>query len=137
MRTRLLATTLAMAVCMMGVSAAYAAEAAPAPMKNVSVTGKAIFKSETKDGKVMKDYSLTVVTAREANGKLMADLAGKTLKVTGSHTGDIEKLADKEAIVRGTLSADKASLEADSVMARPVLHHSKKIEVKKEEAKKK
>lgn len=119
MKTRILASTLALAVCMMGFSTlAFAAD--PAPMKGVEVTGKAVCKSETKDGKTTKLCSVTVATAKGADGKPIADLSGKSLKVTGAKSGEIEKYADKDVIVKGTVSADKSSIEAESVTLKPV-----------------
>lgn len=116
MKTRILATTLALAVCMMGLSTlAFAAD----PMKGVEVTGKVACKSETKDGKATKTCTIAVVSAKGADGKPIADLAGKSLKVSGAKSADVEKLADKEIIAKGTVSADKTSIEVDSAMPKP------------------
>lgn len=128
MRTRLIATTMALAVCMMGFGTmAYAADAT----KGVTVTGKAVCKSETKDGKTTKECSITVGTATGADQKPIADLAGKSLKVTGPKTAEIEKHADKEVIAKGTVSADKTSIEAELIAPAPALHEKEKEKEKK------
>ena len=127
MKTRILATTLALAVCMLGIGThAYAADPVPAPMpmKGVEITGKAICKSETKDGKTTKVCSITVFSAKGADGKPIADLNGKTLKVTGAKSAEIEKLADKDIVAHGTVSVDKSSYELDSAMVK-LEHHEK------------
>lgn len=116
MKSRILASTLAVAVCVMGLSTlAFAADA----MKGVEVTGKAVCKSETRDGKAMKDCSIAVSSAKAADGKPIANLNGKTVKVTGAKSGEIEKLADKEIVAHGTLSADHTSLELTHASAKP------------------
>ena len=128
MKTRFVATALALAVCFMGISVM--AHAADAP-KASTVTGKAVCKSETKDGKTTKECSITVATATGPDGKAVADLAGKSLKATGAKAGDIEKLNDKEVVAKGVISADKTSIEIESVMEKQAHHGKEKKEEKK------
>ena len=61
----------------------------------VTATGKV----EVKD----KVVSIKVAEAKGADGKAVADLKDKVLKVTGAKVADVEKLAGKEVDVKGVV----------------------------------
>jgi len=115
MKTRMiLVATLALAVCMLGISPLAHAQAAPG---KVEVTGKAECKMEKKDGKDVKICTIAVTEAKGADGKALTDV--KSVTVTGSKLADCEKMNGKEVIAKGSLSADKKVLTADSVAEKP------------------
>ncbi|MBX7258745.1 MAG: hypothetical protein K1Y02_20455 [Candidatus Hydrogenedentes bacterium] len=117
MNTRtILVATLALAVCMLGISPLAHAQAAPG---QVEVHGKALCKTEKKDGKDVKSCTVMVAIAKGSDGKAINDLHGKSLTVEGSKTAEIEKLSGKEVILKGTLSADKHAITAESVSEMP------------------
>jgi len=70
---------------------------APAYAADLVVT--AVGKVEVKD----KVVSIKVAEAKGADGKAVADLKDKVLKVTGAKVADVEKLAGKEVEVKGTV----------------------------------
>jgi hypothetical protein len=74
---------------------------APAYAADLVVTAKG--KVEVKE----KVVSINIVSAKGPDGKAVADLAGKTLKVTGAKVADVEKLAGKEVEVKGTVKGEE------------------------------
>jgi hypothetical protein len=95
----LLGTILVFAVAL--VAPAYAADLA------VSATGKV----EVKD----KVASIKITEAKGTDGKPVAELAGKVLKVIGAKAADVEKLAGKEVEVKGVVKG--AEIDVASVAA--------------------
>jgi hypothetical protein len=120
MSTRRLPTVLgiALAFCIAG-AGLFAHADNPAKIANAEVTGKAIVMSETKDGKTVKTYQISVTEAKDANGKMLSDLKGKVLTATGAKSSDLEKFKDKEVIVKGTITG--SNLEETSVTEKPSL----------------
>ncbi|MCX5758257.1 MAG: hypothetical protein NTU83_07070 [Candidatus Hydrogenedentes bacterium] len=90
-------------VTIMAVTLAFAgvAFAADGP---VTATGKI----EVKD----KVSSLKVAEAKGADGKAVADLAGKDLKCTGAKAADCAKLAGKEVEAKGTVKGAEIDVTA-------------------------
>ena len=88
-----------MAVTLAFVGAAYAADVA------ATVTGKV----EVKD----KVCSIKVAEAKGADGKAIADLKDKVLKVVGAKCADVEKLVGKNVEAKGTVKG--ADLDVASV----------------------
>jgi len=82
-----LATVMVFALSLVGV--AYAAD----------VSGKV----EVKE----KVCSIKVSEAKGDDGKVIADLKGKDLKVTGAKCADVEKLAGKEVEAKGKIKDNK------------------------------
>lgn len=109
-----LVATLALAVCMLGISPLAHAQAAPG---KVEVTGKAECKVEKKDGKDVKVCTIAVTVAKGSDGKAIADV--KSVSVAGTKPANCEKMNGKEVIAKGTLSADKKVLTADSIAEKP------------------
>lgn len=62
-----------------------------------TVDGKVAVKTENN----VKTVSITVTAAKDGEGKAVADLAGKTLTVSGAKVADVEKLADKTVTATG------------------------------------
>lgn len=118
MRTRSLTRMLgiALAFCVAG-AGLFAQAETPAKIANAEVTGKAIVKSETKDGKLTKTYQVSVSEAKDGSGKMLSDLKGKVLTATGSKASDLEKFKDKDVIVKGTISG--SNIEVASVAEKP------------------
>ena len=102
------------------VAPAYAADLA------VTATGKV----EVKD----KVVSIKIAEAKGADGKAVADLKDKVLKVTGAKVADVEKLAGKEVEVKGLVKGAEidvlavAEKKAEEKKAAPA---EKKAEEKK------
>ena len=113
---RAFSTALAFAIGLLGMNA-YASAAEPAKtetLKNVQLGGKVIVKSEMKDGKTAKQFSLEVSSAKGQDDKEIADLKGKTILLTGEKASQLDKDANQHALVRGTLAADQTSLDVES-----------------------
>jgi len=92
-----LATIAAVALAFTGI-----AFAADGP---VTATGKIAVKD--------KVSSLAVTQATGADGKVQADLAGKTLKIVGAKAAEAEKLAGKTVEVKGTVKG--ADIDASAI----------------------
>ena len=87
---------------------------APAYAADLVVTAKG--KVEVKE----KVVSIKIAEAKGADGKAVADLAGKTLKVTGAKVADVEKLAGKEVEVKGTVKGADIDVTAVAEVKAPV-----------------
>lgn len=62
--------------------------------------------------------SIAVSEAKDASGKAIADLNGKTLKVIGAKSADVVKLSGKEVIAEGTVK-NNAEIDVTSVKEKP------------------
>jgi len=89
-------------ILMFAVALVGSAYAADVP---VTATGKV----EVKD----KVVSIKIAEAKGADGKAIADLKDKTLKVVGAKLADVEKLAGKEVEVKGIVKG--ADIDVASV----------------------
>ena len=82
------------------------AKAAAKPKTEVKgeFAGKLASKTvKTKKGKEVKIFELKVAKATGADGKELADLKGKTVRVVAAKGVDVAKFVGKEATVKGTL----------------------------------
>lgn len=103
----------AMAVVGYGFTAFAADTKACADVK-ATVTGKVEVKTEKVAGKDAKVSYINVAEAKGEDGKVIADLKGKSLKVIGAKAADAEKLAGKEVEAKGTVKAGK-EIDATSI----------------------
>lgn len=72
----------------------------------ISLSGFAADVKATVTGKVSVQNnvaSISVTEAKDATGKAIADLNGKSLKVIGAKSADVVKLAGKEVVAEGTV----------------------------------
>jgi glycine betaine/choline ABC-type transport system substrate-binding protein len=67
-----------------------------------------------------KVVSIKIAEAKGADGKVVADLTGKTLKVTGAKVADVEKLAGKEVQVKGTVKGTDIDVTMVAEVKAPV-----------------
>ena len=110
-------------ILMFAVALVGSAYAADVP---VTATGKV----EVKD----KVVSIKIAEAKGADGKAIADLKDKTLKVVGAKLADVEKLAGKEVEVKGIVKGadiDVASVAVVEKKAPAPKAAEKKAEPKK------
>ncbi len=112
MRTACATLVLVLAVAFVAGSA-YAAAPAAAKEVKASVTGKIEVKMEKVADKEVKVPFVVVAEAKGADGKVIADLKGKTLKIVGPKVAEAEKLAGKEAMVAGVVK----EMTIDATMA--------------------
>ncbi len=123
MKTKvLIVAVLALALCAVGFAPAVhaaekaggakAAAKAPAGVK-AEVTGKTETKTEKVKDKAGKEKevkvaTITVTEAKGADGKAIADLAGKTLTAKGGKgLAELEALSGKEVVAKGTVIGGK------------------------------
>lgn len=123
----LLSTGLAIAVgifTLASVAHAESAPTAPAPPTAIKgeFAGKAICKTEKQEGKEVMTATLMVTEGKAADGKLLSDVKGRTLTATGPKAMELHKLNGKDVIVRGTLSADRKSIDVESAVLKPMPH---------------
>jgi len=78
---------------------------------NATITGKVSVQNNV--------ASIAVSEAKDASGKAIADLNGKSLKVIGAKAGDVVKLDGKEVTASGTVK-NNAEIDVISVKEKAV-----------------
>ncbi len=91
------------------------------------VTGRVLVKAPpaakagaTSKTEPAKEVVILVVKATGTDGKDLAGMAGKSLKVIGTKVADVEKLANKEVVAKGILKEENKALDVESVCEAPV-----------------
>lgn len=107
--------SIAAAISMLGFGPA----AIAVDLENVELAGKAVHKVEREGELEVEIFAIQVKSATARNGETIVELRGKTVAITGPKMEEIEKHNGKEVLAFGTLSLDKESLEADSVIRVP------------------
>ncbi|HOH28164.1 MAG TPA: hypothetical protein PLC40_00690 [Candidatus Hydrogenedentes bacterium] len=98
---RMLATVMVVSVVLAFTGAAFAAE----------VTGKVEASGA--------NTSIKATSVKADDGTAMLSLAGKTIKVVGTKSGDVAKLVNKKVVAKGTLKAENTEIDVTSVSEAP------------------
>ncbi|GEM_PF-4647452 len=99
-------------------AAAPVAPPAPVPAEKkdavTHVVGKVSVKTEKVGDADVKVPYIVVAEAKAEDGKLVLDLVGKSLKVTGPKAAEVEKLDGKEVEAKGVVK-DEKTIEVQTV----------------------
>ncbi|MCX5770940.1 MAG: hypothetical protein NTZ09_11800 [Candidatus Hydrogenedentes bacterium] len=106
------ATVVVMFSLLLVANAAFGAEIAKET--KATVMGKLEVKTEKLANKEVKVAYIAVSEAKGADGKIMSNLSGKTLKVVGAKAMEAEKLAGKEVTLTGMIKGN--TIQATSLM---------------------
>ncbi len=117
---RMVVATLAVAVGLFALSTT----AFAVTMDNVELAGKAIHTIEKRGDRQVEIFAVVVKSATAKDGDTIVELAGKTVAITGPETAEIAKSDGHKVLAFGTLSEDKTTLEADSVIKVPPAKNS-------------
>src|SRR5690606_22723643 len=90
-----------------------------AAMENVELVGLADHRVEKDGDAQIETFAIKVTTATAKNGDRIAEIEGELIVVTGPKSEEIRKNDGQEVLAFGTLSENKTSLEADSVIKIP------------------
>lgn len=116
--------TIALALTTLGMTATAqnTAPAAPPAAKadvKADVTGKVLVKTVKKENTETKETSILVQEAKDSEGKELASLKNKSLKVVGANVAAVEKLSWKTVIAKGTVKANQTEIDVASVTEKP------------------
>jgi len=116
--------TIALVLTTLGMTAAAqnTAPATPPAAKadvKAEVTGRVLVKTIKKENTEVKETSILVQEAKDSEGKELAALKNKSLKVVGANAAAVEKLSWKPVIAQGTIKANQTEIAVASVTEKP------------------